>query len=79
MRARSHISYEGHIYKSSREIGEPNMSHMWESHMNESHHIEESRTHGFARHMRVTYGSHMNEFARIRRAKYGLHVGVTCE
>ena len=41
---------------------------MWESYINESHHIVESHTHEFARHMRITYGvtvSHMNEFARI--------------
>ena len=55
------------------------MGYMWESHMNESQHVEESHKHGFARHMRVTCGSHMNEFARIRTAKYGLHVGVTYE
>jgi len=64
---------------SSRELGQPNMGYMWESHMNESQHVEESHKHGFARHMRVTCGSHMNEFARIRTAKYGLHVGVTYE
>jgi len=53
------------------------MDYMWESHVNESQHVEESHTHEFARHMRVTYGvtvSHMNEFARIRRAKYVSHI-----
>ena len=46
----------GHVWMSSRELGEPNMGCMWESHMNESQHVEESHTHEFARHMRVTYG-----------------------